>query len=133
MCAFSLAEIVIALGILAFALVAIIGLLNVGLRSSKDAQIDTIKAATTRSILSSIRTNAPASYAGETRWFNFDGSTNANGVDAYFECLIATNAPPPPVSAQRMTGVRIEFRYPLSAPPAGRTTNVFHASIAGVQ
>lgn len=129
--AFSLTEIVIALGILSFALVAIIGLLNVGLRSSNDAHIDTVKAATVRSILSSLRTNQPASYAGETRWYKFDGSTNGGSTDAYFECVITTNAPPSAISAQRMAGVRLEFRYPVSAPAEFRTTNVLHASISG--
>ena len=129
--AFSLTEIVIALGILSFALVAIIGLLNVGLRSSNDAHVDTIKAATVRSILSSVRTNQQASYSGETRWYKFDGSTNGGATDAYFECVIATNAPPSAISAQRMVGLRVEFRYPLSAPAQFRTTNVLHASISG--
>ena len=128
-CGFSLIEIMLALGVLSFALVSIIGLLNVGLSASKAAQIDTTKAAVTRSILSSLRTDVSSGYSGGTNWFNFDGSTNVGASGAYFQCVVATNAPPAAIPAVNMIAIRIEFQYPLSAASPNRTTNVLNASI----
>ncbi|CAN5531467.1 hypothetical protein BH09VER1_BH09VER1_23160 [soil metagenome] len=126
---FSLVEVALALGIVSFALLAIVGLLGVGLSSGKSAQVDTMQTAAARSLLAAIRTNSPSAVSGATSWLNYDGSTNASASGAYFQCTITTNAPPPGVLAANMVGLRLEFQYPLSAAVANRKTNVFHASI----
>ncbi len=126
---FSLVEIALALGIVSFALLAIVGLLGVGLSSGKSAQVDTMQAAAARAFLSAIRTNSPATFSGATNWLNYDGSTNASATGAYFQCVITTNTPPAGVAVTDMLGLRMEFQYPLGAAAANRKTNVFHASI----
>ena len=126
---FSLVEIAIALGIVSFALLAIVGLLGVGLSSGKSAQIDTMQTSAARAFLSVIRTNNPATFTGATNWVNFDGSTNATATGAYFQCVVTTNTPPAGIAASDMLGLRLEFQYPLGASAANRKTNVFHASL----
>jgi len=69
--AFSLIEVVIALGIFSFAAVAILGLFAVGLKSSKESEGE-IQAASTASMLIEVRKAAPTAGLG-----NFAISTNA--------------------------------------------------------
>lgn len=127
---FSLAEICLALGILSILLLPIIGLLNVGLRSGKNAQIDTALAVISRSALAHLRTNNMLTYTGETRWYDFEGNQNPSDVGAYFECVISKTTPPPLIPQNRMATIRMEFRYPIEAPVARRITNSFSASFA---
>lgn len=116
-----------ALGILSFALLAIIGLLNVGLGAGKSAQIDTVQATVARSVLSSIRTNTLGNFSGTVSWYTFDGAaTNESG--AFLRCEVSTNAPPPTVAASNMVTLVLNFQYPVSAPLTNRTQKSLHAS-----
>lgn len=116
-----------ALGILSFALLAIIGLLNVGLGAGRSAQVDTIQSTVARSILASVRTNTPGSFSGTTTWYTFDGvETNESG--AFLRCQVSTNAPPPSIPAANMVSLVLNFQYPVSAPVSNRTQKSLHAS-----
>lgn len=124
--AFSLVEVSLAMGILAFVVLAILGLLGVGMTSGRSAQTDTALTAATRFAVSSLQTNNPASVAGTSFWFNYDGLPLASSNNAQFQCFVGTNVPV--ASAPRLVGLRLEFRHPLSAPAASRTTNFVYAS-----
>jgi uncharacterized protein (TIGR02598 family) len=123
---FSLVEVSIAMGILAFAVLAVLGLLGVGMNSGRSAQIDTALTLASRFAVSSLQTNHPDLVDGANFWFNIDGLPLSGSNDAHFQCVVRTNAPAE--SAPRLIGLRLEFRHPLAAPAAGRTTNVFYAS-----
>src|SRR5271155_1091560 len=56
---FSLVEVVLAIGIIAFALVSIISLMSLGLQSSKSSTDDTNIALMTQSVISLLRTSSP--------------------------------------------------------------------------
>lgn len=120
-------EITIAMGILAFVLLSIIGLLGVGLNSGRSAQIETAKVAAARFVLTSVQTNDPSALSGSNLWFNYDGMTKAGSSGAYFQCVLRTNSPV--ASLPGLIGLRMEFSYPLTAPATARTTNTFYASI----
>lgn len=85
---FSLVEITIAMGILAFVLLSIIGLLGVGLNSGRSAQIETAKVSAARFVLTSVQTNDPGTLSGSNLWFNYDGMTKASSNEAYFQCVL---------------------------------------------
>jgi uncharacterized protein (TIGR02598 family) len=125
--AFSLVEVTMALGILSFALLAIIGLLNVGLGASRTAQIETMQSTIVRSILASVRTNNPGGFTGDTHWYAFDG-TETNESAAFFQCVVSTNTPPLSISSGDMAAVMVRFQYPVSAPPTNRQEKIIHAS-----
>lgn len=126
---FSLVEVVLALGILAFSLVAIIGLMDVGLKASRSAQVDTLESGAARSLVSALRTNDLTTFSGTTIWLNYDGTPNASSNGAVYQCVVSTNAPPPGISSTNMIGLQLAIQYPVSAPPAGRLTRTFHASL----
>jgi uncharacterized protein (TIGR02598 family) len=123
---FSLVEVSLAMGILAFVGLAVLGLLGVGMTSGRFAQTDTALTAATRFAVSSLQTKDPASVAGTNFWFNADGVPLDSADNAHFQCLVGTNAPAP--VAPRLIGLRLEFSHPVSVPPAARTTNVIYAS-----
>lgn len=54
--AFTLVEIALALGIFAFAIIAIMGLFPIGLRSANDSRVETIVTQIARTVLSDLRT-----------------------------------------------------------------------------
>ena len=75
---FSLVEVSLAMGILAFVVLAILGLLGVGMTSGRSAQTDTALTAATRFAVSSLQTNNPASVAGTSFWRSPISSSTAS-------------------------------------------------------
>lgn len=123
---FSLVEISLAMGILAFVVLAVLGLLGVGMSSGRFAQTDTALTAAARFAVSCLQTNNPAAMAGTNFWFSADGLPLTSSNNAHFQCVVATNSPA--ASAPRLVGLRLEFRHPVSVPAAARATNVIYAS-----
>ena len=132
--AFSLIEVVLALGICAFALVALFGLLGAGLQTNRDSE-DQIQAANLMSMLVSTRMTAPTAaianfaipssamtnaygnaYSGGTNFIGFDGKLTNSAYAAYqITCRAGTNG---------MTGSGMAQVYlMLSWPPQVNTTN----------
>src|SRR4051794_29153012 len=61
--AFSLVEVVLALGVVAFAIVAILGVLPIGLRTGHSAQDETRAAQIAQDIFSSLASQVPQNFA----------------------------------------------------------------------
>jgi len=132
--AFSLVEVVIALAICTFALVAMVGLLGTGLQSGKDSG-DQIQAANMASLLISMRAAAPtnhianfvipesamtngysSTYAMGTNYLGFDGNVTNTASAAY---RIVYQA-----GTNTMTGSGVSQVYlMLSWPAQANTTN----------
>lgn len=129
--AFSLVEVAIALGLLSFVLLSIIGLLGVGLNSSRSAHLDTIQASTARQALSAVRTADFDTFDTGTYWFTLDGARLTNSVDAYFECRVtADEADDAPDDAQpHLRILHLEFVHPVAASAQFRTTNALQATL----
>lgn len=145
--AFSLIEVVIALGIIAFAITAINGLLSVALKSSRASTDETVVASFSGDIMSDLRrrqfTNAMSSLLVGSNVF-FDGSgkkLNDVGVaispetalsqGAVYQCAI--NAVPDTkmtasTGAENLSLVTLKFTWPVgpAAPPNER---IIHASL----
>lgn len=80
--AFSLVEVTIALGLVSYALLALLGLFTVALSSSRDSTLETA--------LSQITLHAASTYDGtsatQTAYYSYDGVPVAtNSTDKYFE------------------------------------------------
>jgi type II secretory pathway pseudopilin PulG len=109
--AFTLVEVVLALGISVFALVALVGVLGTGLQSGKDSE-DQIQATNLASLIISTRTAAPTNtianfaipasamtngyanaYASGVNYIGFDGRLTNSAYAAYqITCQAGTNA-----------------------------------------
>lgn len=103
---FSLVEIAIALGILAFALLAILSLFTEGLRAEKDSYEDTKLADIVSTVASSLKSGQPTNSAGSWE-FDYEGnSTDQPGAGApYFSAAI--NFPSGVLNRPGLTNVRL--------------------------
>jgi len=142
---FSLVEITLALGIVAFGLLAVFGLLPVAIDSSRESAKDATFAAITERVVSDVRSrgydwlsNSTATPAKSTVWpyvLDADGlplSTNAataaTDVRRAFICdvlqgavtnptslAVSTNAPPGTISGVTRIEFQLRFSYPANA------------------
>jgi Tfp pilus assembly protein PilV len=145
--AFSLIEVVIALGIIAFAIVAIVGMLPVALKSSQDSMRETDATLIAQRIFSELKTGSGGNRsvttnpggtsnqiinlaANSTNYlaFTHDGivQTHTNtpapnpSYDFYAQISISTNT-----GISNLSRIQIDITHPPSAPQESRTTNSF--------
>lgn len=82
--AFSLVEVTIALGLVSYALLALMGLFTVGLTSSRDSSVETA--------LSQIALHAASKYSSSTNVsYNYSGIPSQGTADDYFAVTVAPN------------------------------------------
>ena len=125
--AFSLIEVVLALGIVSFALVAILGLLSVGLDSSRDSIDDTAVTLLGQDIYNRVRTDVAKLYYqtsassstsfSQSYYYDRDGRYVSDPANtAIFYHAYASVAPlnsPPPNLAPTATSPKFPDDYPL--------------------
>lgn len=82
--AFSLVEVTIALGLVSYALLALMGLFTVGLTSSRDSSVETA--------LSQIALHAASKYSSSTNVsYNYSGIPSQGTAEDYFAVMVSTN------------------------------------------
>lgn len=143
--AFSLVEVVIALGIVSFAVVAIVGMLPMALKTAKDSMFETDATLAAQRVFSELQTgsgtnrtvstgdnsSANVSLSANSTYilaFKSDGkpifSANSLGanpaVDFFAEILVSTNT-----GVSNLSQVQVNISHPAAAPPNARTTNSF--------
>lgn len=131
--AFSLVEVAIALGIISFVLLAVAGMVGVGLDASKSAQLDTIQAATARTLLSKMATNGFGTFSSSTIFINNDGTTNESVTGSAIKAVMTSvsgNSGLRAEAANDFRLVKIQFIYPAMAATNIQITNTVYASIA---
>lgn len=140
--AFSLVEVVIALGVVAFAFIGIIGSLPVGIQSMQDAMQQQAKANITQQLRSDLQqipfaassTSSSSDYtieslAGVTWWYTSEGMKTDKRDEAFYEATFELDTASviseqggeavtfTPASARN---VRATLSYPLDAPVENR-------------
>lgn len=112
----SLVEIVIALGIVAFALIAIFGLLSVSTQSSLEAQRDTAIALAARELVGKLRVNenyAATSVLTSNAFFTQDGTLQpAATAESAFDCQLTVHPRP---GNPHLADVSMTFRWPAGS------------------
>jgi len=145
---FSLVEVTIALGILAFALTAIMGLLSASLQSSRDGINDTLIAGMSTSLLNTIRKqNLTADPADIHIYFDRSGQrlnpildgilqpmdvATARAEDAIYDCAVTVDSDPATISADgsaNLWRLTLDFRWPIGAANAPNQQKI-HADLA---
>ncbi len=90
--AFSLTEVVLALGIIAFALMSILGLFSVGMSASRRSGEDTVLSAMATEIASTLRAGT-APYTASNYLFDHDGRVVMNASEAIYACQLSLRQP----------------------------------------
>ncbi|XHR31154.1 MAG: Verru_Chthon cassette protein B [Chthoniobacteraceae bacterium] len=139
--AFSLVEVTIALGIVAFSVLSLIGLLPGGLRTVRDSATETAISAIVRQMraelnqasFSDVTTTLPT----QTWYFNEAGlelDASAPTTDRFFELKFAAQSPSASGAApdfdQSASAVTMTASYPIFAPSALRRTNTISILVA---
>lgn len=127
--AFSLVEVVLAIGLIAFCLIALVSLFGVGLKNSRQSSDDTA--------LSSAVTQVGSELTGLTNFtssnmlfFDRDGERVAQS-EALYVCQVTTKSVPPSQISEISTNLvqaTLTFTWPASAPYTSRRTNVFYVT-----
>jgi len=132
---FTLVEVALAIAVLAFALVTLIGLLTVGLSSQKSSLEDTRIAAMASYVMATERMNPYATVSSSSYstnyYFDLQGSTNTVAA-SYLQCTVtnvasvvnsSTGIPNSIILGANVVPMKMIFVYPLPAPAR---TNVFY-------
>ena len=141
--AFSLIEVVIALGVITFAITAITGLLSVALKSSRASTDETLVASFAGDIMSDLRrqqfdaawnslqAGSNAFFDGSGRQLNAISPEEARSQGAVYQCAISTvpdTNKTASTGAENLRLVTLDFTWPVgpAAPPNRR---IIHASL----
>jgi uncharacterized protein (TIGR02598 family) len=145
---FSLVEVVIALGIVSFAVLAIVGMLPMALKSAQESMRETDATLIAQRIFSELRTGSGVNRSvttdtnsstqtllltahnstnnflgfkenGEVNGFTTTGAQNAN-LDFFAQISVFTNT-----GVSNLSRVQVDITAPAAAPPTARTTNSF--------
>ncbi len=138
--AFTLVEVAIALAVVSFALIALIGLISVSLQSSKSANHDTEIALASQYALSTLCTNSFANLVNlqpVTNYFDYQGSptsSSSTSDPAVFSCITQTSTNLAPFSwANQNTNfvaVELTFTWPGQTNIIGNNAKVIWTSIS---
>ncbi|PTX98261.1 hypothetical protein DB345_05350 [Spartobacteria bacterium LR76] len=140
--AFSLIEVVLALGIVSFAMMAVVGTLPVGLRSAQQSRSQIAAANIARQIQGDLQQISFESSSSDDLtiatlpdnpfYFSQDG-TRSQERDAYYVAsftLNAINAPGLSVNSSNARSVKVSISYPASVAKANRQEVVYSLLLA---
>ena len=119
--AFTLVEVVIAVGLVAFVLTAILGLLVIATNETKNADLKARLAWITESVTSEYQSQRFSTVLGglpATKYWDYSGMPVTNTGDAYFRCDVS-NVTPPPASTNLTTNnfalLQVSILWPYSS------------------
>lgn len=118
---FTLTEVAIALGIVAFVLIPLLGLMSVGMGAGRHSIEDTVIAGLTKMVLTDLKTNSYSNLPtySSTRIFDYSGKPTA--TNGYFSCSVsgAAHAATHPLqdltSVANAVRVTLTFTWPIGA------------------
>ncbi len=136
--AFSLVEVVIAMGVTSFAVLALIGTLPTGIKSVQDSSNETARANILQEIRAELQevsfgtnsSNNITSLPSQTNYYNNDGDILPNSTGAYYVAsfaLVNASIPSSTTDVQFQTtvarSIQVTLAYPFTAPAASQTTS----------
>lgn len=121
--AFSLVEVALSLGIVSFVLLALFGLMSVGLDAGRSSQLDTVQASVAHQLLANLR-SAPFTSLSTPNLVYYDatGNRTTDPTKAFFECAVTATTPADPNVAGNLLYLKLEIRYPSGNPKQTRST-----------
>jgi uncharacterized protein (TIGR02598 family) len=139
--AFSLVEVVIALGVTSFAVLALIGTLPTGIKSVQDSSNESARANILQQIRAQLQEvnfgssaadnaakNNIANLASQSNYYNNEGDLLANSSGAYYMAVFSTGTAAIPSTSSSATyfqtnaaqAIQVVLSYPCSAPASSQ-------------
>ncbi len=146
--AMSLVEVVVAIGLFSFVIVAMVGLLSVGLNSSRESSDDTRLALCAQTVFSLLRAEGFAGAQANSEYdkgntdpdFLFDSGgrllTDSGGqplvtsAESYYSCAVTLEPLPLNQPTGKFQCLRLQFFWPPGASVANRSTRNLVMSLA---
>lgn len=141
--AFSLVEVVLAIGVVSFSMMAMVGVLPIGLRSAQESNAQVAMANIGRQLQGELQqisfstdSSDPlniSSLSSSPYYYTLEGLKTTSAADRYYEAKFdVANAKlsGAPFSTANARTVTVTLSYPLSAPEANRQTSVFSLLLA---
>jgi uncharacterized protein (TIGR02598 family) len=143
--AFSLVEVVLALGVVAFAIVAILGIIPTGLSTSHSAQDDTRSAQIAQDFINSMASQAQTNFAAvkltipgnanpptldltssstspaAQLYANNDGKLSDTATNATYSVQVSTNNAPIGFDSGYANQITVRIAWPATAAPSAQT------------
>jgi uncharacterized protein (TIGR02598 family) len=118
--AFTLVEVVIAVGLVAFVLTAILGLVVVATNETKNADLKARLAWITERVTSEYQSQRFSRVLGNlpaTNYWDYSGMPATNTADAYFWSVVSNVTPPPAgnFTANNFAMLQLSIRWPYSS------------------
>ncbi len=141
--AFSLVEVAVALGVVSFAVIALLGLLSAGMKAGKSSQQDTVLALAARYVLSDLKRQPFGAPSITSYSFDYAGVPTApaavalSSAPAFYTCAVQLLPQPLSYAAWDGTGntgvvgVQLTFTWPGQTATSGPHAEVFHTTLAG--
>lgn len=126
--AFSLIEIVLAIGIISFSLLAMFGLVSVSLQSNRASASDTDLASMSRQVLATLRNLPFSSLPSATNYYFGPDGSPTNSAAALYDCAVTLTSDAAIPSGDFKTA-QLQFTWPVTAGNRPNT-NIFQISIA---
>ena len=143
--AFSLVEVVIALGVTSFVLLALLGTLPTGIKSVQDSMSDSAQANILQQIRAELQqvsfgtsstatNNIVTTLSKQINYYSPEGLMLANSTGAYYmAAFVATNSVIPSTNTSQgyfqyesAQTIQVTLIYPQFAPAASQTTNILY-------
>lgn len=141
--AFSLVEVVLAIGVVSFAMMAMLGTLPVGLKSSQQSRSQVATANIARQLQGELQqlsfsaasadTLTVQNLAGTPFYFTLEGTRTTDVAEAYYEASFAVNGltlPGLAVDPANARSVTVTLSHPMAAPAENRQETVFALLLA---
>jgi len=141
--AFSLVEVVLAIGVVSFAMMAMVGVLPIGLRSAQESHSQVAMANIARQLQGELQqisfrsdSTNPLTISSLTNtplYYTLEGMKTASVADSYYLAhfdVSSAKAPGSSFSASNARTVTVTLSYPQSAPAANRQQSVFSLLLA---
>lgn len=116
--AFSLVEVVIALGIISFVVVALLGLSSSALERVKESKRDTVGLNMIQEAISEVRSLGWSDIANQVVYFDGDGLRTDSEASAFYVCTVEVSSAAVPNIAfteNYLKSVRLIMKWPVGA------------------
>jgi len=127
--AFSLMEVVLALGIISFVLFSMLGLLSVGMNASRESSADTALTSMISQVLGKLRSLHPLpTETVPAFFFDEDGLPLTNSTGAIYKCEASTmmlTTPELPNISDNFIKVKLVFIWPASVAVPSNSQTVY--------
>ena len=127
--AFSLVEVVLALGLISAVFIPLLGMLSIGFSALKESNVDVKASLIAQKVLASAQLVPYGDLQGATKYLNYDGNEVSQAESVFTVTIAPDNAPTSnPLQSPSLTTMRVT----VSGPAVNNRERIFASTIANL-